>query len=204
MLPAMHHACAETTGALRSSRTMMVRPFSSVVSWTPGGMDGMSPPLFAMGTPWATKNYLRLGAGSRRGDSHRTRLLAGREIWLAEGLEKIVAALKIGAAVFFCLRQPANFHHIEHELAEIFAGVDAPFLKQVHRHRAELRYRKVSNARQKLLSTDVAALASALFDDGFLCVIQRLADKRIGLAMVARVFDLDPFYRFFKTHFVHG
>ena len=40
MLPAMHQACAETTGALWSSRTMMVRPLSSVVSVTPGGSDG--------------------------------------------------------------------------------------------------------------------------------------------------------------------
>jgi hypothetical protein len=42
MLPAMAHACAETTGALWSSRTMMVKPLSSVVSVTPGGMDGIS------------------------------------------------------------------------------------------------------------------------------------------------------------------
>jgi hypothetical protein len=37
----MHHACAETTGALRSSRTMMARPFSSVTSVTPDGSDGI-------------------------------------------------------------------------------------------------------------------------------------------------------------------
>ena len=41
MLPAMHHACADTTGALWSSRTMMVRPLSSVVSVTPAGGDGV-------------------------------------------------------------------------------------------------------------------------------------------------------------------
>src|SRR5208283_3708964 len=37
----MHHACADTTGALRSSRTMTVRPLSSVVTVTPGGNDGI-------------------------------------------------------------------------------------------------------------------------------------------------------------------
>src|ERR1039457_6913922 len=37
----MHHAWADTTGALRSSRTMMVRPFSSVVMATPGGSVGI-------------------------------------------------------------------------------------------------------------------------------------------------------------------
>jgi len=42
MLPAMHHAWAETTGALWSSRTMMVNPLSSVVSVTPGGIAGMA------------------------------------------------------------------------------------------------------------------------------------------------------------------
>src|ERR1019366_6096079 len=40
--PAIAHAWAETTGALWSSRTMMVRPLSSVVSFTPGGTEGMA------------------------------------------------------------------------------------------------------------------------------------------------------------------
>src|SRR5689334_6541734 len=42
MLPALHHACAETTGALLSSRTMMTSPLSNVVTFVPGGSDGMS------------------------------------------------------------------------------------------------------------------------------------------------------------------
>src|SRR6266446_9590206 len=41
MLPLMHHACAETTGALWSSRTMTVRPFSKVMRRVPGGQAGM-------------------------------------------------------------------------------------------------------------------------------------------------------------------
>src|SRR3974377_223929 len=43
MLPAMHQAWAETTGALWSSRTMTVSPFSGVVGVTPGGKRGSSP-----------------------------------------------------------------------------------------------------------------------------------------------------------------
>jgi hypothetical protein len=42
MLPVMAHACAETTGALWSSRTMRVRPLSSVVSVTPAGNEEIS------------------------------------------------------------------------------------------------------------------------------------------------------------------
>src|ERR1051325_2249578 len=42
MLPAMHQAWAETTGALWSSRTMMVNPLSSVVSFTPPGIGRIS------------------------------------------------------------------------------------------------------------------------------------------------------------------
>src|ERR1051325_8710443 len=42
MLPAMHQACADTTGALWSSRTITVRPLPSVVICTPGGIGGMS------------------------------------------------------------------------------------------------------------------------------------------------------------------
>src|SRR5216117_3401757 len=41
MLPLMHQACAETTGALWSSRTMTVRPFSKVMRRVPGGQAGM-------------------------------------------------------------------------------------------------------------------------------------------------------------------
>jgi hypothetical protein len=45
MLPAMHQAWAETTGALWSSRTMIVSPLSSVVTFTPGGRAGMGAAL---------------------------------------------------------------------------------------------------------------------------------------------------------------
>src|SRR4029079_8960447 len=47
MLPVMAQACAETTGALWSSRTMMVNPLSRVVTRTPGGSAGISPPFLA-------------------------------------------------------------------------------------------------------------------------------------------------------------
>src|SRR5437773_898849 len=43
MLPAMHQACAETTGALWSSRRMSVRPLSSVAMRVPNGQTGMLP-----------------------------------------------------------------------------------------------------------------------------------------------------------------
>src|SRR5690349_12978112 len=38
----MHQACAETTGALWSSRTMTVKPLSRVAVWTPVGSAGIS------------------------------------------------------------------------------------------------------------------------------------------------------------------
>src|ERR1043166_8369552 len=41
MLPARHHACAETTGADLSSRMMSVSALSSVTIRTSGGMAGM-------------------------------------------------------------------------------------------------------------------------------------------------------------------
>ena len=41
-LPARHHACALTTGALWSSRRMICRPLSSVTKRTPGGTNGMT------------------------------------------------------------------------------------------------------------------------------------------------------------------
>src|SRR4051812_16550732 len=43
MLPAIAQDWAETTGALWSSRTMMVRPLSSVVVVTPAGTEEKSP-----------------------------------------------------------------------------------------------------------------------------------------------------------------
>ena len=43
MLPAIAQDCAEATGALWSSRTMMTRPLSSVVTVTPFGSEEKSP-----------------------------------------------------------------------------------------------------------------------------------------------------------------
>src|SRR5439155_16274890 len=50
MLPLMHQACAETTGALWSSRTMTVRPFSKVMRRVPGGQAGMPAAAFLKAT----------------------------------------------------------------------------------------------------------------------------------------------------------
>src|SRR5271165_2477680 len=45
MLPVMDQACTETTGALWSSRTMIVSPFSRWVIFTPAGSAGISTEL---------------------------------------------------------------------------------------------------------------------------------------------------------------
>src|SRR5439155_750018 len=139
----------------------------------------------------ATNKFLNPGARGARRNSLGTHPLASRQVRFAEGLEKIVAALKIGAAVLFRLRQPADLDHVEYDVAEVLARMDAPLLEQAHRHRPELRERKLADAGQQLLPGDMARAALARTGDGFLRVVQRLAHKCIRLLMVARVLGLD-------------
>src|SRR5881628_2051926 len=106
MLPAIHQACAETTGALWSSRTMIVRPFSSVVSLTPGGMAGMLVSVeFIRGSiliiarlPKSHSGSLNFDTGQPCRRSGCFDLPARRHKWFAECLPKLVTAREILAA----------------------------------------------------------------------------------------------------------
>src|SRR5216117_3917005 len=113
MLPLMHQACAETTGALWSSRTMTVRPFSKVMRRVPGGQAGMPAAGFLKATrlrettaarirnraPWVRlqMNLTLLGIRDRLCGTAR------RQKRLTKGIVKIVAFSKILTAVLFGL-----------------------------------------------------------------------------------------------------
>lgn len=67
MLPERHHACAETTGALRSSRTIIVKPLgkeASQVPWRQSALTLFSPAvLFG----FLEKSDIKLFSGGRLG-----------------------------------------------------------------------------------------------------------------------------------------
>ena len=67
----------------------------------------------------------------------------------------------------------------------------APFLQDGLGHRAELLQSKLADAGQQFLARDVADLSRGRFGDGFLGIIQRFADKQVGVAVIARVFGLN-------------
>ena len=55
----MHHACADTTGALWSSRIIMVNPFSSVFTVTFAGIADSSVPVFGL-FKWRVECILKI------------------------------------------------------------------------------------------------------------------------------------------------
>src|SRR2546430_1130947 len=139
MLPVKHHACAETTGALWSSRTMMVRPLSRVTRRVPGGQAGMLPADFLKATRvrGTTDARIRIKTAKlesilskrnstlfRFGQRHRD--CPRRQIRFAKSLVEVVAAFEIVAAVPFRLGQQPGFDHIENDFSKVLAAFDAP------------------------------------------------------------------------------
>src|SRR5208283_3939297 len=102
-----------TTGALWSSRTMTVRPLSSVVSVTPAGSDGISPFLIADIPEWRSRlAWLRFWRWL-----HCCPAL--RQKRFAERLFKIITVLEIVAGVLVRLGEQTDFHHVENNFAEV-------------------------------------------------------------------------------------
>src|SRR2546430_862446 len=171
MLPVMHQACAETTGALWSSRTIRVRPFSRVVRRVPAGHRGISPPDFLeaarpRGTMDAriknkigeTRISLSKTNSTRFRFDRRHRNLPRRQERFAERLVKIVAAFEIVTAVLLGLGQQPGFDHVENDFAEILAALNAPRFEHAQRHRTELLQCVVANAVEQFLAGNVANL----------------------------------------------
>src|SRR6266498_2857354 len=113
MLPLMAQAWADTTGALWSSRTMMARPLSRLVSLTPGGSAGISGWSLAAGAAVAVigaeiAGKRDLGAWCNLilpsgfvwfDDGCLAVQLAGRQKRFAKRVRKTVATVEIGAMV---------------------------------------------------------------------------------------------------------
>src|SRR5437879_5945021 len=100
-------------------------------------------------------------------------------------------------------RATAGFDHIKHNLAKIFASLNAPFLEHHHRHRSELGQSEGANAGEQFLAADVPHAATRVLGESFLSVIERFANKSVSVARIARVLSADEFDRGIKTDFVH-
>ena len=100
-------------------------------------------------------------------------------------------------------RATAGFNHVEDEFAEILAALDSPLLQDHHGHRAELGEGVVFNAGEQFLSGYMPNAALFLFDERPLGMVEGLADKRIGLAWVARVFKGYNLEGVFEINFLH-
>src|SRR5260221_1066034 len=186
MLPALHHCCAEMTGALWSSRIISGKPLGRVMRCTPGGMGGMPGSVLTLdfvviltrGQVAATSNLRRFGFPRRRGTFVRGQKGA------AKGLEEFIAALKVLPAVVRGLCQQIALHHVEDNLAEILAPAHPPLVKDHLGHGAELLQGVAPNACQQLLPGHVADLVLGFLVHYFLGEIEGLADKQVSVPMV--------------------
>src|SRR5881392_2517131 len=85
----------------------------------------------------------------------RRRCVLFRKKWPAEHLEKIVAILKVLARILRGLGQEIALDHVEDQLAEILAALDAPFIEHHLRHGAELLQGVLADAHQQFLASHV-------------------------------------------------
>lgn len=129
-------------------------------------------------------------------------MFACRQERFAKGIVKIIPAAEILAAVSVGFGEQAAFNHVENDLAEILAFVNAPFLKEGDGHGTELSESEIADTSEKFLAADVRAFAP-LAEDGFLREIKRLADKEVGIARVAGILRDDQIETFFEAGFVH-
>ena len=62
---------------------------------------------------------------------------------------------------------------------------------------------KLPDAAEQFLSADMADLSAGLFADQPLRVVERFADKQVGVAAVARIPGQDLLQRFVEIDFLH-
>lgn len=138
--------------------------------------------------------------------------LARRQKRLPKGFMEIVTIFKIAARISFRFFEQAGFDHVEYDFPKITAMADAPFLENSAGHRAKLVERAFANTFQQLLPRDVllrlAGFAVAtggpfVLVDLLLRMVERLADKDVGIAMKPRVFDADDIQCFVERNLVH-
>ena len=111
------------------------------------------------------------------------------------------AVLEIVPRISFRFREQAAFDHIEDDIAEIPAVVDAPFLQHGQSHRPVLLERELPHAVEQFLAADMADLAQVFLADELLGKTQSLAHERIGVAMETRVLRKDLLHNFIKIDF---
>src|SRR5262245_15908057 len=146
---------------------MIVRPFGSVVSFTPGGIAGGAGAVFARGLEaageraaivsrcetWASRHpcQRRLGLRRLRLSGHRRLPLLGQE-WLLKHFDEAIAAFEVFTTILLRLRQQMILDHVENNFPEVFAAIHAPLIENRQPHRAELLERISANAFQQFLA----------------------------------------------------
>src|ERR1051325_6047501 len=200
MLPVLHQACTETTGALWSSRITSVRPLGSVLNRTPGGMAGRAVLTARRGkavkgadiisrertvaTCLPEQLQLRawLGlAGFRFGFDHGR--FGRRHERQSEHLVEIVAAFKVVATVVLGFCEEVVLDHVKDDFPKVCAATHAPFVEDGQRHWSELVQRAGADAGEQFLAGDMPDLALGQFLAGGLArfALSALAEHLLGM-----------------------
>src|SRR5260370_4137922 len=81
--------------------------------------------------------------------------------------------------------------------------MNSPLREYRHGHGTEMRQRVLANASEQFYAADVTFTRSAILASEFLGDLQGVANKQVGLTVVALVACQDHFQRFIETYFVH-
>src|ERR1041385_3792877 len=187
------------------------------MSRTSGGMGGMTPWLAA----WAAE--MELAIIKREQTKRRSRCIArwesgggGPGLWGAgrlpaggqkrfpKGRLKVIAVLKILAAVLLRLREERVLHHVENDFAEIRGRMHAPRLQHGGDHRAILIEAVDPDAFEQFLPADVPRLlALGRLALQFLRVVERVLHEQISVAIVTPILFEDGFKCFVELRYLH-
>ena len=128
---------------------------------------------------------------------------------LTERELEVVAGLEVFASVLIRLAEHALavFDQVEHDIAEVGAGMNPPLLEREEGHGSEGFEGVESNPLEQLLAGDVAigdfAAGAGGFMDGLLGMIEGFANEVVGFAGVAAIELRDFIYDFVKMDRMH-
>jgi len=124
--------------------------------------------------------------------------------WEDECLVEIVAVAELIERVGIVFAEDLLADHVEDDVAEVLAGIDVPVMENGEDHRAEFLEGEKADAIEELSGGNVLGKRLPAF---FLLLdreVERVADKRVNLPVIAGVFRQDSINCLRKADFLHS
>jgi len=125
-----------------------------------------------------------------------------REVLDSRGNPTVEAEVQLSNGAVGRAIVPSGASTGEHEAVELRDGDSRRYFGKGVLKAVENVNGEIANAIEQFLAGDV--LAAAIFASYFAGVVQGVANKFIGVAVVTRILGADSFESFFKTDFLHG